>query len=74
MNHKLHTYFMAGALIVGAVLLFTGTGGASSFLIVIAACMAMMFFMMRGMRGMGGMDAKDRDESDHSQDHAPTPR
>lgn len=80
MSHKLHTYFMAGALVIGVVLLLTGTGGTSPFLFLFLACMAMMFFMMRGMGGMGGhgvdggKGGQERDESDHPHDHASTPR
>lgn len=63
MNHKVHLYVMGGALVVGAVLLLTGTGGASPYLLAIGACMAMMFFMMRGMSGMGGMGSERRSRS-----------
>ncbi|PZS11789.1 MAG: hypothetical protein DLM60_23590 [Pseudonocardiales bacterium] len=64
MNHKTHLYLMGGLLAAGAVLFFWGGAGTGLFLFVwLGACMAMMFFMMRGMGGMGG---KGSDASGHS--------
>jgi len=65
-NHNKHSYLMIGLLVAGAALFFTGiVGGRVLFLLWPVACMAMMFFMMRGMMGMqGGSDrsnAADRD-------------
>lgn len=62
MNHEKHNYLMIGLAVVAGVLLLTGTGGGSAFtFILLAGCMAMMFFMMRGM---GGMDHGDKSEDD----------
>lgn len=45
-----------------------GTGRAFTFLLL-ARCMAMMYFLMRGTGGMShggsGSDAEDRDTADH---------
>jgi hypothetical protein len=73
MNHKTHQYLMGGLVLVGAVVLFTGSGGAFGggglfLLVFLGFCFAMMFFMMRGMSGggtgggndMGGMDGDAR--------------
>ncbi len=62
MNHKTHLYLMGGLVVVGAVVLLTGSGsafgGGGLFLLVfLGFCFAMMFFMMRGM-GSGGMGGK----------------
>lgn len=60
MNHSKHSYLMIGLLVLGAALYFTGfAGGAVLFLLWPLACVAMMFFMMRGMGGMGGMHGND---------------
>ena len=69
MNHQKHNYLMIGLAVVAGVLLLTGTGGGSAFVfILLAGCMAMMFFMMRGMGGMdpgGSRDDETREKSDH---------
>lgn len=57
MNHSKHSFVMIGLLVVGATLFFSGfTGGGALFLLWPLACVAMMFFMMRGMGGMHGND------------------
>lgn len=69
MNDRVHTYFMVGLAVVAGVLILTGTWGGSAFtFILLAGCMAMMFFMMRGMGGMGhGGSSEDdtRDKAEH---------
>lgn len=69
MNHEKHTYLMIGLAVVAGVLLLTGTAGGSAFtFILLAGCMAMMFFMMRGMGGMdhgGNREDETRDKADH---------
>lgn len=69
MNHGKHTYLMIGLAIVAGVLLLSGTAGGSAFIfILLAGCMAMMFFMMRGMGGMshgGSKEDETRDRVDH---------
>ena len=68
MNHQKHTYLMIGLAVVAGVLLLTGTAGGSAVtIILLAGCMAMMFFMMRGMGGMdhGGSNEDElREKSD----------
>ena len=68
MNHGNHAYLMVGLAVVAGVLLLTGTAGGSAFtFILLAGCMAMMFFMMRGMGGMdhGNSEDETRDRADH---------
>lgn len=71
MDHEKHTYLMIGLAVVAGVLLLTGTAGAGAFtFLLLAGCMAMMYFMMRGMGGMdhgGGSsrDGENRDTADH---------
>ncbi len=73
-NHGRHSYVMIGLLAVGAVLFLSGTvGGGALFLVWPLACMAMMFFMMRGMGGMGrGSDHTHEDGVTHAHGDAPT--
>ncbi len=66
MNHSRHSYLMIGLLGVGALLLLSGTvGGGALVLLWPLACMAMMFFMMRGVGGMGR-------NSEHTHEHGVT--
>lgn len=69
MNHGKQTYLMIGLAVVAGVLLLTGAAGGSAFIFVLlAGCMAMMFFMMRGMGGMGHGGSKEdgtREKVDH---------
>jgi hypothetical protein len=55
---------MGGLVLVGAVVLFTGSGGAFGggglfLLVFLGFCFAMMYFMMRGMDGDGGLHGTD---------------
>ncbi|MBA3744606.1 hypothetical protein [Sporichthya sp.] len=81
MDHSKHSYFMIGLLALGAALFFSGvTDGGALFLLWPIACMAMMFFMMRGMGGMqrGRADHEERRDTDATipepQDHSSGPR
>lgn len=74
MSGNKHMYLMIGLVAGGAALFFSGlTGGGALFFIWPLACMAMMFFMMRGMGGMGGMGHGGSDEHPSQQDEAVPP-
>lgn len=46
-----HSYLMVGLVVIGAVLLLSGSGGGAVFLLWPLACMGMMFAMMWWMGG-----------------------
>lgn len=53
MNRSPHTYLLIGLVVVGAGLLFSGTGVGWLFLLWPLACLAMMAAMMWGMGTIG---------------------
>ncbi|PZS36102.1 MAG: hypothetical protein DLM59_01815 [Pseudonocardiales bacterium] len=66
MSHIKHSYLMIGLLVAGAALSFTGiVNGKILFLLGPAACMAMMFFMLRGTMGMQGGGNDHKHETNH---------
>ncbi len=66
MKHKTHLYLMGGLLFVG-LLMFTGGsslhgGGGLFLLVLLGACLAMLFFMVRLMGGMNGMNGTSAEQ------------
>ncbi len=57
-NNRTMTYVMIGIVGVALALAF---GFNPAFLLVLAICPLMMFFMMRSMGNMGGHDHSSRD-------------
>ena len=64
-NNRTMTYVMIGIAGVALALAF---GFNPAFLLVLAICPLMMFFMMRSMGGMGRMDGHDHGSRDTNRD------